>query len=373
MNKGYVAFIGVLAVLWLITLILDVIMTASIYSSRFQAIANVTSSIGSQFRTPIYVIIGLPEAIGLFFPPYYFWAVWIGIVTVVVAVFILISIYKTIPRFENSALYRIAEFFALNLFLSEIYIAFVQLIGHPITSPIPTGAAQFVYNFFLLTNAGLYEELITRVIYIGIPLFIYYAWSAHGKASPSKPKKLPWWRIIWGGGYKFGKPEITLLIISSIIFGIAHAGSWSISKIPQAALGGVFLGVLFLRFGLYADVLFHFSIDSPGLVLTNIYGSPLGSVATTDFYSIVILIFLGAGLIVSLFYLLEIVKIFQSRNGRIPTTFSTTPASSPQIYQGNQNTGKASVVCPKCGSKNVTFFYDDVYRCDSCGTVFRRS
>ena len=51
MNKGYVAFIGVLAVLWLITLILDVIMTASIYSSRFQAIANVTSSIGSQFRT----------------------------------------------------------------------------------------------------------------------------------------------------------------------------------------------------------------------------------------------------------------------------------------------------------------------------------
>ena len=69
MNKGYVAFIGVLAVLWLITLILDVIMTASIYSSRFQAIANVTSSIGSQFRTPIYVIIGLPEAIGLFFPP----------------------------------------------------------------------------------------------------------------------------------------------------------------------------------------------------------------------------------------------------------------------------------------------------------------
>ncbi|MGC8562053.1 MAG: CPBP family glutamic-type intramembrane protease [Thermoplasmata archaeon] len=373
MNKGYVAFIGVLAVLWLITMIIDIMMTAAIYPSRFGTIANVTSSVTSQFRTPIYVIIGLPEAIGLFYPPYYFWAIWIGIVTAAVTIFIIISVYRTFPRFENSALYRIAEFFALNLFLSEIYIAFVQFIGHPITSPIPTGPTHFIYNFFLLTNAGLYEELITRVIYIGIPLFIYYAWSVHGKESPSRPKKLPWWRIIWGGGYKFGKPEITVLIISSIIFGIAHAGSWSISKIPQAALGGVFLGVLFLRFGLYADVLFHFSVDSPGFLLTNLYGSPLGSVATTDFYSIVVLIFLAAGLVVSIFYLLELAKIFQSRNGRIPTSLSVTPSSSIQVPQENQYSKSTSVVCPKCGSKNVTFLYDDVYRCDDCGTVFRKS
>ncbi len=371
MSKGYVAFIGVLAALWVITLVLDVIMTFALYPSRFGAIARVTEGGPIQNRIPIYVIFGLPEAVGLFYPPYYFWAVWIGLVAVVVAAFVITALYRSFPRFENSSLYRISEFFALNLFLSYIYIYLIGVIGHPIKSPISPSPSDFVANFFSLTNAGLYEELITRVVFIGIPLFVYYAGTSHGIRSRTRPKRLPWWRLLWGGGYKFGKPEIIVLVISSVIFGIAHAGSWDASKIPQAALGGVFLGVLYMRFGLYADVLFHFSIDSPSLLLPDTYGNPLANLATTSFYAIVILVFIASGLIVSIAYILELGKLVQRRQRLQPMT--TQESTETQVSTHERSTANVAVVCKNCGSSKVTFFYDDVYRCDSCGAVFKRN
>ncbi len=370
MNKGYVAFIGVLAALWIITMVVDIVMTLALYPSRFSAIASLTEGPNANPAFPIYVIIGLPEAIGLFYPPYLFWALWIGIVGASVVVFLLISVYGSITKFANSSLYSISEFFALNLFLSYIYIVLVASIGHPITSPFTEGTSHFLSYFFSVTNAGLYEELISRVVYIGLPLFIYYAWSTHGKRSPSRPTKLPWWRIIWGGGYRFGKPEIVVLVVSSLIFGIAHVGSWDVSKIPQAALGGVFLGVLYLRFGLYADVLFHFSVDSPGVVMTGIYGSPLATSGSNDLYYVFLFVFLAAGAVVALAYTVKLVRMLQKRKGN---TVSAIPAiASPSDTQQSQGNLKGSSSCPRCGSLDSNLLYDDIYRCNSCGTVYKR-
>ncbi|MCL5874597.1 MAG: CPBP family glutamic-type intramembrane protease [Candidatus Thermoplasmatota archaeon] len=370
MNRGYVAFVGVLAALWIITMVVDIVMTLALYPSRFGALASLTEGPSANPAFPIYVIIGLPEAIGLFNPPYFFWAVWIGIVAAAVIIFLLISVYHSLPNFSNSSLYRISEFFALNLFLSYIYIALVASLGHPIVSPFTSGTGHFLSYFFSVTNAGLYEELIARVAYIGIPLFIYYAWSSHGKNSPSRPDRLRWWRIVWGGGYKFGKPEILVLIVSSLIFGIAHAGSWDVSKIPQAALGGVFLGVLYLRFGLYADVLFHFSVDSPGVVMTGIYGSPLATTGSTDLYYIFLFVFLAAGCVVALMYIFQLIKLLDKKKGN---TFLPTPlVAATQDVQQNQHALNNSLSCPKCGSLDSNLLYDDIYRCNACGTVYKK-
>ncbi len=371
MNKAYVAFIGVLATLWIITIVIDVVITLALYPSRFGAIASLTESQSANPQIPIYIIIGLPEAVGLFLPPYYFWAVWIGLVTVAVIIFLFVSLYRSLPRFENSSLYRISEFFAVNLFLSYIYIVFVGVIGHPIKTPISTGPQYFLSNFFSVTNAGLYEELISRVVYIGIPLFIYYAWSRRGKRSPSRPNDLPWWRLVWGGGYKFGKPEIVVLIVSSLIFGVAHAGSWDVSKIPQAALGGVFLGILFMRFGLYADVLFHFSVDSPSVVFINSYGDPLATSSSTFFYSLFIFIFLVAGLVVAVVYLIQLGRLLERRKRSVLIPVGSAVDSSGELQ--DRNSGERSVTCTKCGSRNVSVLYDDLFMCNSCSTVFKKA
>ena len=92
MNKGYTAFIGVLAVSWVVTLVIDVIMTLALYPSRFGAIASITGSVTSNSRVPIYIIIGLPEAVGLFYPPYLFWALFAELRR---------TFIRSLPRFEN--------------------------------------------------------------------------------------------------------------------------------------------------------------------------------------------------------------------------------------------------------------------------------
>jgi hypothetical protein len=349
MSKGYTAFISIISILWVIMMAIDVVMTIILFKPNF---ANF-----SRIPFPLFVIIPLPLLIA--YLPGLFTAIWLGVVIIAVIIFLIFAIYRSALKFENSSLYRLGEFFALNYFLSVVYITLISLVGHPIVSPI-TPSTPFYYNLFELTSAGLYEELISRVAYIGIPLFIYYAWSASGRRSPSRPSKLPWYRIIWGGNYKFGKPEITVLIISSIIFGFAHVTSWDLSKVPQAALGGFLLGVLYLRFGLYADVLFHFSIDSPSLLLPTGYGNPLASGVTTSFIGAVILVSLAAGLVVLISYIYQARSIYRAKKN--------SPRASVQKF-----VPESSVICSRCGSEKVTFLYDDIYRCDSCGTVFRKN
>ncbi len=345
MNKGYVAFVGILAVLWLIMMVIDVAMTIYLYRPDFIPL--------SQISFPLFVIVPVPVLLA--FLPGTFTAIWIGVVTGSVVIFLFILVYRSLSKFRTSSLFMLAEFFALNYFLSYVYILLISAAGHPVSSP-PLSPKDFVANLFSLTNAGLYEELITRVLYIGVPLFVYYGLSRSGRLSPLRPKKLPWWRIIWGGGYKFGKPEIVVLVISSLIFGIAHVPSWDLSKLPQAALGGVFLGALYLRFGLFADVLFHFSIDSPDLLYIQGYGNPIASVGSTAAYAIFILIFVIAGVVVSIAYLLQI----RGRSRR---------SSGAAMLQPRGPAMTDAKICPYCGSSAVYFFSDEYFRCDECGRL----
>lgn len=346
MNKGYNLFVGLLAILWLVMVAMDLIFLVYLYRPNFLNFVTI--------HFPLFVIVPLPVLIT--YLPGLFTAVWLGFVMLALIVFFVMVLYRGSIKFENSSLYRLSEFFALNYFLSVVYFLLISYAGHPVITPI-SPSTPFYFNLFDLTNAGLYEELISRVAYIGIPLFLYYTYSISGKRSASRPQNIPWYRIMWGGGYKFGKPELTVLVISSLIFGFAHVTSWDLSKVPQAALGGVLLGILYLRFGLYADVLFHFSIDASAVLLPQGYGDPLATASTTSLFGIIVLIFLAAGAVVIISYIVQAMKSMKGRNGYLQALSSQYALNA----------------CPKCGSKDINFFYDDFYRCNSCGNVFRKN
>lgn len=339
MNKGYKNFILFLAILWAITVVIDIIYMILLYRPYFWDLAKVPF--------PVFVIIPLPVL--LFYLPGYFTALWFGFLILTFSVFFLIAIITGLIKFENSAIFRISEFYALNLFLSVVYFLIVNAIGKPVKVPI-SSSTPFYLNMLSLTNAGLYEELITRVLYIGIPLFVYYRM----KSSQFDGKKeIKWYRMIWGGGYKFGKPEITVLIISSIIFGIAHTASWDWSKMPQAFMGGLFLGILYLRYGLYADVLWHFSIDATSAFLPEGLGNPYANSISNGIAILIDLVFIFAGIVVLIYYAINIGKLRRDRG-----------------QQSQKNIGITA--CPKCGSQDISLIYDDIYRCNKCGNVFKK-
>ena len=336
MSRAYKYLVYFMGLLWIIMVLLDILYSLKIYGMDLKKFMNL----------PFIVFVIIPTPVPLFELPGIFTYYYMIFLLLLITIFFIYAIMNLSINRENSALFKIAEFFALNLFLSIVYFEFINSIGEPVHVPI-TNSVPFYINFYELTNAGLYEELITRVLYIGIPLFLYYRY---------KGIKMPWYRIIWGGNYRLGKPEITVWVISSVIFGIAHSAAWDWSKTPQAMLGGFLLGYLYLRYGLFADVLFHYSIDASDAILTTALGSPVANSSTQGILGLEYLVFIIGGIVVTAnyIYLLVTGKYKEDRPHNKIIKVSQVPT------------------CPNCHSTNATLIYDDIYKCNNCNTVFRK-
>ncbi len=168
---------------------------------------------------------------------------------------------KAIAKISNNHLLMVGQLFFALLFFNVLYVLILAAVGPLPTSP-DLGGGQFSQTLFLLANASVYEELIVRVLFIGIPLLIIKGLQKRS-LSKSHFKK-----YIGGGNIEIGKIELILVCISSVIFGLAHVYSgWGSWKFAQATLGGIILGYLYLRVGLHGSVALHFSIDYLAVVL----------------------------------------------------------------------------------------------------------
>jgi hypothetical protein len=154
-------------------------------------------------------------------------------------------------RNGHSPLYIVGTFFFAVLAFDTIYAVLLGLVGIQIVTP------DFP-NFELwqllqgLASASVWEELIIRVLYIGGPLLLIDLISK----KVTNPK-----RYLLGGGFKLGAKELALLWISSGLFAYGHIVSWDAWKIVPAWAAGLAFGYLFLRVGLYASIVLHFSFN----------------------------------------------------------------------------------------------------------------
>ena len=101
-----------------------------------------------------------------------------------------------------------------------------------------------------LAHASVWEELVTRVLLIGIPLLVL-------DAAAKKRKDLR--RYILGGDIEIGDREAALMLFSAAMFGLGHLWAWDAYKVIPAAVGGLIMGYLFLKVGLWASITFHFA------------------------------------------------------------------------------------------------------------------
>jgi hypothetical protein len=188
---------------------------------------------------------------------------------------------------------------------------------------IPTGSLTGD-PFFLLMNytlAPLTEETTFRVIMIGVPVLIL-SLIMFRDFSPLKAARALWrpssvWDVEEDEGvvtvrsFKDATPSLfpdssdslkvrairpvvyAFLFISSFIFGYAHYASgagWGPGKISEAALAGLALGYLYVKYGFLADVLLHWSINYVGSVFSflaqGVWGVPFTS-STGSFLDVV--------------------------------------------------------------------------------------
>src|SRR6267143_1410030 len=178
---------------------------------------------------------------------------------------------------SRSAWIAIGQVWMAVTFVQVALIYLVTLAGIEPTSPISAPTPQTAWVLlFELANAGVYEEIIFRLLLIGLPMALGSVVlrimdvnrGAAGNGPGSAGRHIAGaWRYLIGGVLRRDSPKEALvaawafLFASSAIFGLAHAPGWGYWKVVPSMVAGLGFGYLFLRHGVGAAILAHFVND----------------------------------------------------------------------------------------------------------------
>jgi hypothetical protein len=228
------------------------------------------------------------------------------------------------------------------------------------------------YSFAM---ASVYEELITRVLYIGIPMALI-ALSRHRPG---------WWKLFLGGKENLDHLDWVLIAASGLAFGLAHAPGWDFWKVPPTLVSGLAFGYLFAKKGLAPAIVVHFAIDYTSMPY-EVFGF-----STMEY---VMTIFLLGASFVGLYFAARFASEAMSSTAKPapapaywpgPPSFQAVhPGGSPSHAPGPAPSadGKPAAaspprsslnsrfVCVACGGAEATYA-DSALKCIKCGQVYK--
>ena len=189
---------------------------------------------------------------------------------------------------RHSTILTIGGLFFAVLVLNLAYYLLVESTG--VSPNVPDYESDPLWtSVFSFANASVWEEIISRILLIGIPLLLI-------DLLFRRKQLLPPIRYLVGGKIRFGSVECALILFSATMFGFAHVGGWDIWKVFPSLISGLCFGYLFVRIGLYAAIVFHFAFDFLS-VPTRYFGE-----GATVILAIFVLIWLAAGLMFIIYY-----------------------------------------------------------------------
>ncbi len=282
---------------------------------------------------------------------------------------------------RHSALFDVCGIFFGILFFDLALAFFMTATGYEPSDP--TGDSSEWQLLFSLANASVWEELVARILLIGVPLFFV---DLFRHRSAPKPQK-----YLLGGGFKIGLAEAILVIVSAGLFGLAHYDAWGAWKIFPSAVAGLGFGYLFLRHGLAAAIVLHFAFDYMSMPMT-VFPDSLG---LTIALVVGILLWAGLGLVFFGYYVIRMVEFVTAKKYleerprlvgaplpfqytyaagemREPEPFGPRPSTqdqrSAQTWQNQRSSSTAigGYVCPICGHTQARWA-EGRFHCMRCG------
>ena len=155
-------------------------------------------------------------------------------------------------RFSRTPLFWLTMLLCASLLLNVV----VGLLGMDPSSAdgVPVGfVPEALYSF---ANAAVWEEIIARMAYIGLPMAVIAAICRKGRDSL---------RFLLGG-FGLSKAAIVLIIVSSLIFGFGHMSGWGLEKVLPTTLSGLIMGYAYVRYGIHVSIGIHFLTDFLGVL-----------------------------------------------------------------------------------------------------------
>ncbi len=163
---------------------------------------------------------------------------------------------REVKKFQGNAMVNMLAWFSILILFSVTIDTIQQSFGVKIESP---ASGNDLVRFFQLGISPLTEETGFRVLLIGVPLFLMYS-------------HIPSWKMLARSLWRpskyllisdYRKPMI-LIITIGLLFGVAHIISgtpWSPGKVTQAAMAGVIIGWVYVRYGLAPAILVHWATN----------------------------------------------------------------------------------------------------------------
>lgn len=342
------------AMLWLIKLILP----KTLYNS---SVIYLVSPIPVVQEGKYYFALGLFKINGYPFAIYYVGLIGIIFISYITMFYngtkgFLKYLKGTIKSSEESPdrlkgpIMRVACVFAALLFISYLYYTGLELLG---TSPsTPAGLKesplwQLAYSF---TNAAVWEEIVVRVVYIGIPMIFYAKVKGHKK----------WYKFITGGLGIKSRFIVILIILSSALFSLAHLASWDLLKILPTFIAGIGFGYLFAKDGLYSAIILHFVWDYMSIP-EKILNVPNYNI----YFGLILLFWIAVGGYYSYYFLKHGVKWFLKPKMK-EEDIVTEKEKEPEVITGTAGTSFA-YVCPNCGNSTAIYTDKGNLKCKRCG------
>lgn len=279
---------------------------------------------------------------------------------------------------KHSAIFDLCGLMFAVLFMNVIVVLVTGALWEDPASP--TEESELWELLFLLANASVWEELVVRVLLIGVPLLFIDI--ARNKLQPRSHKYL------LGGGFALGVPEVALVLVSSALFGFGHLEGWGAWKVFPSAVAGVAFGYMFLRHGLAAAIMLHFGFDYLSMP-TEVFAST-SDLGVLMVFGLAVLVWMGMGAVFFGYYLVRMFefvtggKYFEERPpapAPYPFYYVSRQAPPPppvQHMQGDHQEVWGPVpaqagaggffVCPVCGSVEASW-RDGKFQCLRCGTV----
>lgn len=149
----------------------------------------------------------------------------------------------------------VTKWFSILILISALITYVQEGFGIDI---VPPAVDNDLIQFFYASLAPILEEFGFRLILIGVPLFALYS---------NRTSVKYFIRCLWTPtllDLHDSKKAIFLVVFVGLLFGFAHIAfgdSWSEGKFAQAAVGGIILGWVYLKYGFVASLLIHWATN----------------------------------------------------------------------------------------------------------------
>jgi hypothetical protein len=335
--------------------------------------------IGDHSYTLYVALLGLASLVTISGGLLYAWYIFLVCAILASAAWLLL---KSVRKFFDEASFKgrardhspffdlCALMFAV-LFINTVIVLFLTATGDAPSSPVEE--MEDWELLFILANASVWEEIIARVLLIGLPLFAIDLVRRRGLHRVHK--------YVLGGGIPIAWTQATLVLASATVFGFAHFEGWGSWKVFPAGVAGVAFGYMFLRHGLASAIMLHFSFDYLSMPLTLLEDS----VSLQLVVGLGILLWLGLGLGFTVYFTIRIAEFVMNQKYldeaqttaaglgiAVPPPTGHAQVSHPGYPQWHPTAGVGAgfFVCPSCGSGDARW-HDGGLQCLRCGRQFK--